>query len=571
MTQSRMITAALLVTALAGFFIWANGEPYGRIFWHLLSIHDLPAAELMIAVLLICFVITTRPSNRVTLVEDLTLQFGRRQGAASVVLWLLLCIGSLWVYRNHTLSMDEYSALFQARVFASGAMHAQMAPDLLDSVIPRGFQNHFLMVNRATGAVVSAYWPGFSLLLAPFVVLGVPWACNPTIAACSLLLIAKLAREVVGSSQGAGWAMLFTLASPVFIANGISFYSMPAHLLFNTGFALLLINPTVPRLFLAGVVGGYALVLHNPLPHLAFALPWLVWLALRRDRRVSDLVWLGLGYIPVVTVLGVGWSVWMRHILDAGSITAVTIPVAPSDSPSTIARVTTLAHGYLRFLHLPTLDTVVVRLAGLAKLWLWACPALLILAWRGGIQLRGSPAIALLGTSALTTFLAYFFISFDQGHGWGYRYFHSAWLVLPVLGAVGALRMIESSSQPRRMAAQLVLMSAIWLVVGNAQRMWQMHDFVSAHLAQVPPVPTHGRAIVFVRSGYYVKDLVQNQPDLSNRLLMFNSAGLRDDEVVARLQMPDGCKYSSTIHGWVWAAADAASTPDRTACSKVPG
>ena len=172
---------------------------------------------------------------------------------------------------DHPLSMDEYAAVFQAKVFAAGAMHGLFPPELLDNLIPHGFQNQFLMVNRETGAVVSAYWPGFSLLLTPFVWLGIPWACNPTLVVASFLLIGRIARDLVTLPLAAGWALLFALASPAFVANGITYYSMSAHLLFNLGFAWLLLVPSPKRIFLAGLVGGFALILHNPFPHAAFA------------------------------------------------------------------------------------------------------------------------------------------------------------------------------------------------------------------------------------------------------------------------------------------------------------
>ena len=79
-----------------------------------------------------------------------------------------------------------------------------------------------------------------------------------------------------------GLPMLLTLASPVFFADGISYYAMSAHLLANAVFALLLMEPTPRRAFLAGIVGSVALTLHNPVPHMLFAAPWIIWLLAKR-------------------------------------------------------------------------------------------------------------------------------------------------------------------------------------------------------------------------------------------------------------------------------------------------
>ncbi len=111
---------------------------------------------------------------------------------------------------NCRLLLPARRVVFQARVFAAGALHGQFPPDLVDNLIPKGFQNHFLMVNRNTGAVFSAYWPGFSLLLAPFVWLGIPWACNPTLVAASFLLIGRIARDLIASPLATlSWFFLY--------------------------------------------------------------------------------------------------------------------------------------------------------------------------------------------------------------------------------------------------------------------------------------------------------------------------------------------------------------------------
>src|SRR5258708_28116678 len=42
------------------------------------------------------------------------------------------------------------------------------------------------------------------------------------------------------------------------------------------------------------------------------------------------------------------------------------------------------------------------------------------------------------------TFCAYFFVSLDQGHGWGYRYFHGAFGVIPILADRKSTRLNSS-------------------------------------------------------------------------------------------------------------------------------
>jgi hypothetical protein len=510
MTLPRINFLAIGITLLAIVFILTWGVAHGPIFWHLLVVHDLPATWLMLVMLVFSYLFSTRISGGCVWVERLLLTLDRQRYLAAAVLWVVLCAGSLWIYRNHPLSMDEYAAVFQAKIFAAGAMHGQFPPDLLDYLIPHRFQNYFLMVNRSTGAVFSAYWPGFSLLLAPFVWLGIPWACNPTLVAASFLLIGRIARDLSDSPLAAGWAMLFALASPAFVANGITYYSMAAHLLFNLGFAWLLLSPSPLRLFLAGLAGGFALVLHNPFPHVVFALPWIIWLATTRGQRMQNLAFLVAGYLPIVLLLGVGWSLWLQDTVRAGVQAAGAPQAAGLAAPDLFERLLRLLRGFLNFLTFPDEEILYARLGGLAKLWLWASPLLLLLAWLGW---RGNtnPRVGLLGASAMLTFFSYFLIRFDQGHGWGYRYFHSAWGVLPILATLGAVRLAAADGP--RVFRQLALLALLSLVLANALRFAQMGDFMASHLAQFPPrVADDQRVVLHNGLGYYAYDLIQNDP-----------------------------------------------------------
>jgi len=531
MTLRRLSLAAIGLTLLAIWFIVANGEPHGGIFWHLLVTQDLPGSWLMLAILVLGQWIGAGRSGDGAWVERLLLQLDRQRYTLALILWATLCIGSLSVYRNHPLSMDEYAASFQAKVFAAGALHGQFPRDLLDQLIPPHFQNQFLMVNRNTGAVFSAYWPGFAILLTPFEWLGVPWACNPTLVTASFLLIGRIARELIPLPVAAGWALLFALASPAFVANGIAYYSMSAHLLFNLGYAWLLLAPSRYRLLLAGLVGGFALVLHNPFPHTVFALPWILWLATRRGQGLRNLAWLGAGYLPMALLLGVGWSLWQQHTLSPGtdSATAVHGMAVTNGLQQRAAR---LLGGLVRFFRWPDEQIVYARLGGLAKLWLWASPLLLLLAWFGG---RGEDKIGirLLGASALLTFFAYFTIPFDQGHGWGYRYFHPAWGALPVLAALGAAKLTAVDGP--RAPQHLLVLTLTSLLAANGLRLTQMAEFMANHLAQFPPrVETERRTVLHNGRGYYARDLIQNDPWLRGSEVVLLAEPAQEREVARR-------------------------------------
>lgn len=467
-------------------------------------------------------------------------KLGQKPWFLILPMWILLCIGALTVYRNQPLSMDEYSAWFQGQIFAAGQMSGRFPPELLDRLIPKGFQGHFLTTNHVTGAVATAYWPGFSLLLAPFAALGIPWACNPTITAVSLYVLWRIAGELQGSDNtGQGWALLLAAGSPCIWANGISYYSMPTHLLLNLVFTWLLLQPTPRRLLLAGLTGSWALVLHNPFPHTLFALPWIVWL-LCQKRGWLKVGWLALGYLPLTLLLGVGWMLFQRELVAA---------MQPITGHATVSgnlahRIVVMSKSLLNHFRWPGDTLVLNRTAGLAKLWLWSTPLLPLLAWQGA-RIGGDPRLKPMAAAALLTFFGYFIIPFDQGHGWGYRYFHPAFGLLPLL-ALPAL-----VGAPKTLTRVVAIAAIMSLVLATSLRGFQINDFMQQHLAQMPPTgPQEARQIMFFRpTGYYAHDLEQNDPWLRGKRIMIEMQDQEQDEALLQRYFPGTYTVEENRHG----------------------
>src|SRR5205823_3050257 len=101
---------------------------------------------------------------------------------------------------------------------------------------------------------------------------------------------------------------------------------------------------------------------------------------------------------------------------------------------------------------LPTSEVLQYRLFELVKLIVWNTPGLLVLALIGYERLSRRIPFKLMAASAMLTFAGYFFVQCDQGHGWGARYFHSAWGVLPLLGAAAFLPRADDDEDSRRLA-----------------------------------------------------------------------------------------------------------------------
>jgi hypothetical protein len=446
------------------------------------------------------------------------------------VVTLALAAASLLVYRAHPLSMDEYAPLFQARVFARLQVAAQVPPELVPRLIP---PYKWFIEASSSGAMLSAYWPGFALLLTPFVWLGCPWLLNPLIGGATLFLVSRLARRLSPASCAPGWAVLLTAASPAFFVNAISFYSMPAHLAASLCFAVLVLEG---RLLLAGVVGSVALALHNPFPHTLFALPFIAFVAWQ-PGRFRNLLRLAAGYLPGTVVLLGGWM-WIRD--------HVTHPIENRQG-------LLVGLGALRrsAFTAPSLETMGVRTMNLAELASWAVPVLLPLAILGFWKLRSNTGVRLLAASAGLTLAAYAFVTFDQGHGWGFRYFHAAWGTLPLLASCV---LEEGSAAPalRRVALCAALGS---LILCTPLRLWQVRTFMDAHLGQLPQLRHDGQKhVMFVDIGHgaYTIDLVQNDPFLESDRWTLISFGARNDALFVRAFFPRARQIAAGAFGSVW-------------------
>ncbi|HTY93871.1 MAG TPA: hypothetical protein VMC02_08285 [Steroidobacteraceae bacterium] len=480
---------------------------------------------------------------------------GEHPGTIAAVAAVVLGAGALGVYHDHPLSMDEYAAYFQSQVFAAGHLTGRLPLPQLDWLIPPGFQNFFLSVSPTTGEVASAYWPAHALIMAPFTALGIPWACNPLLSALTVLVIHRLALHLFADVEAAGLAVLLTVASPVFFGIGISYYSMPAHLFTNSLFALLLVRPSPVRALAAGVVGSIALCLHNPVPHMLFAAPWLVWIA-TRPGGLKLLALMGAGYLPLCSLLGVGWFEFTNHLRDAAANAA--------GHSNALERLTSL----LSVFSAPTATVLLARGIGVAKVWVWAVPGLLILAVCAAVRWRHNRLCQLLAASALTTFIGYIFVPPDQGHGWGYRYFHSAWLTLPLLATAALFRPVGPGGEPRAGAgparsfedddsrAYVTACILLSLVFGVGYRAWEMQEFMAYDLNQLPHYAGTGRRVVILDPElmFYGGDLVQNDPWLRGNEIRMMSHGVAADRQLMAQYYPDMHQVFADHHGWVWSA-----------------
>jgi hypothetical protein len=517
------------------------------IFRHLLLADDARTAWLTLSV---CVLAACWPyaAPIVKLVDVI----GLHVAAVVVGAVVLLALGTLLVYHDTPFAMDEYAELFQAKVFAAGHLTASLPASVVDWLVPGGFNGAFLIASRHTGATIEVYWPGFSLLLGVFAALGVPWLCNPCLAGLALLLIHRITQDLTGERRAAAWALLFTLGAGAFAAYAISYYAMQARLTTNLLFVWLLLRPSRLRCAAAGAVGSLALIVHSPFPHALFAAPWIIGMARSAEHR-KFLLPLLLGYLPLLLVVGVGWE-HLRSTIAA-------------DNAADLNPVNIL-HGAMA---IPDLGVLEIRIAALVKLWIWSVPCLIVLAVLGRMRFAADYRVRLLTQSAVLTLLGYVFVIFDQGHGWGNRYFHSAWGVLPILAGCA---MAGRRPTEQRLVAFAGAAAVLNLLLVVPYQMRQIGDVIARHSAQLPAPRRPGGNVYFIHHGpgFYLPDLVQSDPLLRGADLFLYSRGPKLDAALRQQNWPDAMliERAPGVEEWHLAArerllpayADAAASGD---------
>jgi hypothetical protein len=151
--------------------------------------------------------------------------------------------------------------------------------------------------------------------------------------------------------------------------------------------------------------------------------------------------------------------------------------------------------------------------------------------------------------------LGFLFVIFSQGHGWGFRYFHSAWLCLPLL-AVAAVRPLSRSAplMPHTPFSYVSAVAVLALLFAMPLQVWQVHGFISQHLAQVPSSNSGTPRLVIISPsmGYYAVDLVQNDPFLRDPVTYMVSAGRAANRGMVQRNYPELSLLSSSFKGEVW-------------------
>jgi hypothetical protein len=258
----------------------------------------------------------------------------------------------------------------------------------------------------------------------------------------------------------------------------------------------------------------------------------------------KNLLPLAAGYVPIVALLCIGWP------LLTSSMGLRPIEVSSTESEFLASWIDKVQRTFV----LPNLNLLLVRSYAAWKVLIWAAPALLTVAL---ITKPKNPIHRILLVAILISFTFYLFFPYDQGHGWGYRYLHPAWGLIPVVAGIFATQV--DSAAPRQFTSALlcagILASPVFMIT--------THRTIATSVAQDIRLTDSGRAFVFIANhpSLYTVDLIRNYPSDAGRTIRMLSQGEDADNKFVALVAPTAVKVISDQRGSAWIEPAARNSP----------
>jgi hypothetical protein len=343
----------------------------------------------------------------------------------------LVCTGGVFailigkfIFADYPYSGDEWSYFLQAEIFSRGRLHANSPAH------PRFF-DVWGMVNN--GKFYAWAPPGWPLLLASGLLLRVPWLVNPVIGALTLLSVYYLGKLVYNTSV-ALLAVFFMLFSAFFLLHSASYFAHSSSLLCITLFVFFCARGIERRstgeFLWAGLCGSMSFLI-RPFDQVAAFGPLGVYLLLltwRGEVTLRQLGWFSMGHsVGVLLLLGYNF-LQSGHPLTTGYQVGYGQPLFDLYLPGRYFIVEYLLH-----------------------LLVWAFPLMPLLgllysiwpgqAWVKRPSERRWDALFLL--VFLSNVLWYAFVPFHSWAGYGPRYYYASFFALALLGAKGAMALLN--------------------------------------------------------------------------------------------------------------------------------
>ena len=458
---------------------------------------------------------------------------------------------------------DEFSLLFQARLFATGRWAAPQPP------LPAFFEQYHVLV---TPAFASKYYPGHPLVLVPGVALGIPGLMPVLLSGLAGALLYALARRVADPRVALLTWLVWIGGRGNLLLRASYFTEVTTSVLLLTAWLALLRwrDGRKPGWLLAlAALTGLAAVT-RPLTALAFALP--IGVVVVRDafrtgcwRSLALATAVGAAFLMIIPIWSAQitgkwyvtpYALHTRQYLPFDKLGFGLHDQQPSRPPTAdMERLNEQIRAIHRDHTLARLPVAAARrVLALGRVGLWADwrVALLPLALLGLVGLSRPAAFAV--ASAALVFCAY--LGYAHSPAWVLYYLE----ILPVLAFLiargtgrlgGYLASLDASAGPpaRQRTESARGATLAFALVLLLLLPWDLREARGIHASQRAPfqawraalaaIPRTERALVFVRYGRQHSPhlpLVMNDPDLyRSRIVLAHDRGAEDELLMARM------------------------------------
>ncbi|HEY1752556.1 MAG TPA: hypothetical protein VGG29_14955 [Caulobacteraceae bacterium] len=393
-------------------------------------------------------------------------------------------VGSRWLFGGYTLSLDEFLANFDARIFASGRLLATIPPAWRD--FGSAMQPMYILP-LPDDVWASEYLPVNAALRALASKAGAEDLVNPLLSAVSIpLTYAVAGRLWPGERRLALIAAALLGTSAQLILMSMTAYAMPGHLAFDLAWLWLFLRGG--RLGHAGALatGFLATGLHQLLFHPMFAAPFVLQLWLDRRWRLAAV------YTAAYAAIGVFWIEYPALAMSLSHVAAD--PHAAAGGGRFLERAMEALQGV-------NLGNFGLMAEGLVRFATWQNPLtapLLCIGAPAALLAKGHLRALLLGVVLTVVVMSVLVPS--QTHGWGYRYLHGLLGSIALIAAWTWRRLTAALAAPRRAMADgaMALACAVSILGLVPVRAWQAWAFVRPYAAANAAVQGSGADVVII-------------------------------------------------------------------------
>lgn len=421
------------------------------------------------------------------------------------------CVGRFAVYQNFDLCIDEYLNDFEVRILDQHHLVATVPAEWRDygNALKVPYENY----NSDKGCWASGFLPGFASLDYLFSQCDLGWALSPALASLSILLLASLARRTFPDHAllAGNLAVLLLALSPQFLAMAMTKFAWTAHLCSTLLWVWLFSHPNRLLFLLTPILGALLIGLHQPHVHPLVAAPFV--LRLMYSRQWKNFSWFVFWYL-------IGAWGWFQVF--------------------TLLRPTAFAGGgdlnnllpASAFSIIPVLLSLIFATFHAVTLLAWATPVLVPFLGIFLFTWKQQPSVVQDGFLAVClTFFFYLFFPHPQGHGWGFRYLHSAYGLLALAAAGGALTLCREGWSGQ-VSKALLAGVAFSLLIQIPYRIHEIRTMVRPLALTWNYISSRPCDFVIIKTSdfWYSWDLIRNDPWLKRKPLVFNGDKLTPEQ-----------------------------------------